>query len=197
MLYRMRGRRGANGLTALLVTAVVLSAAVARAAGPDTAQAFLQAVYRGDREAVAGYLADGVPADAQYEGMTALMTAAHSGHAAIAGQLMEAGAQADLVNVNGDTALTLAAKAGHNAVVEVLLDGGADVNHRNGWGWTALMLAAKEGHAALVRQLLRSGADPDVTGRYGSTARDLAKRGGHDAVLRILARSGSGTSAAQ
>lgn len=181
-------RLGAAALCLLL--AAVCWANVARASGPDTAQAFLQAVYRGDGDAVAGYLADGVPADTQYEGMTALMTAAHSGHADIAGALLDAGARPDLVNVNGDTALTLAAKAGHDAVVEVLLDAGADVDHRNGWGWTALMLAAKEGHAALVEQLLRAGADPGVTGRYGSTARDLAKRGGHDAVLRALARSG-------
>ena len=92
-----------------------------------------------------------------YEG-TALIAAAHLGHAGVVRQLIAAGAPLDHVNNLHWTSLIEAV---------VLGDGGAR-------------------HTDIVRQLLAAGANPRLTDRSGHTPLQLAQARGFDAMVRLL-----------
>ena len=97
-----------------------------------------------------------------YDG-TALIAAAHLGHAEIVGELIGAGAPLDHVNNLGWTALIESIILGdggprHIATLEALLDAGAEVNLPDRSGRTPLSLARARGYGAMMRLLLQAGA---------------------------------------
>jgi uncharacterized protein len=92
-----------------------------------------------------------------YEG-TALIAAAHLGHAGVVRQLIAAGAPLDHENNLHWTALIEAV---------VLGDGGAR-------------------HTDIVRQLLAAGANPKLTDRDGNTPLQLAQARGYQAIVKLL-----------
>ena len=84
--------------------------------------------------------------------------------------LLQAGANVNVANVNGQTPLMAAARNGHIGAVRLLLEAGADVNAANAKGQTALMGAAQSGHIEAVRLLLdadasTAGALPPARGK--------------------------------
>ena len=79
-----------------------------------------------------------------------------------AAELLEAGADPDLPDANGDTPLHIAAQAFDTALVSLLAGVGADVNMRNDSGETPLQVARNHANAAVARRLLDLGADPSV-----------------------------------
>ena len=97
-------------------------------------------------------------------GGTALIAAAHLGHAEIVEALIAARAPLDHVNNLGWTALLEAIVLGdggprHQATVEALVKGGADLNLGNRDGTTPLSLAKAKGYAGIVKILEQAGAD--------------------------------------
>jgi uncharacterized protein len=94
---------------------------------------------------------------------TALIAAAHLGHAEVVRRLIAAGSPLDHVNNLGWTALIEAV---------VLGDGGPD-------------------HQATVRALVDAGADAGIADRDGRTPLQLAEDRGYDAIAVII-RSGGG-----
>jgi len=98
----------------------------------------------------------------RYDG-TALIAAAHLGHAEVVRILIAAGAPLDHVNNLGWTALIESI---------VLGDGGAR-------------------HTATLRALVDAGANVDLTDRSGATPLDLARQRGYDAMTAILERAGA------
>jgi ankyrin repeat protein len=92
-----------------------------------------------------------------YDG-TALIAAAHLGHAEVVKTLIDAGAPLDHVNNLGWTALIEAV---------ILGDGGPR-------------------HQATVRHLVAAGADGTITDRQGATPLDHARARGYDAISVIL-----------
>lgn len=103
-------------------------------------------------------------------GETALMVAAKNGHTDILVQLLEAGADANVV-APYDTPLMAAARMGHVEVVTKLLEVGADANlaPRNS-DYTPLMAAARGGYVEVVTKLLAAGANANLTTDTGYTA---------------------------
>ena len=71
--------------------------------------------------------------------------------------LIEADANVDAKERDGQTALMNASVEGRVGVVEVLLSAKADVNAEDDQGFTALMSASLGGHADVVEVLLRNG----------------------------------------
>eukprot|EP00434_Breviolum_minutum_P032768 symbB.v1.2.028979.t1/scaffold2981.1/size65978/4 len=69
-------------------------------------------------------------------------------------ELINAKADLNLKDKNGDTALMWAAKKGHREIVKELISAKADLNLKDKDGNTALILAAKKGHTGIVRELL-------------------------------------------
>lgn len=97
-----------------------------------------------------------------YDG-TALIAAAHLGHADVVRMLIEAGAPLDHVNNLGWTALMESIVLGdggkaHTDSLEALVKAGADVNIADRAGVTPLSHARRRGFAAMTAVLERAGA---------------------------------------
>jgi hypothetical protein len=98
----------------------------------------------------------------RYDG-TALIAAAHLGHAGIVRALIRAGAPLDHVNTLGWTAVIESIVLGdggprHLDTLRALVEAGADVNRPDGGGKTPLALARGRGFTAMVRLLEGAGA---------------------------------------
>jgi hypothetical protein len=98
----------------------------------------------------------------RYDG-TALIAAAHLGHAGVVKQLIAAGAPLDHVNNLHWTAVIESIVLGdggarHQAALKALIDAGANMQLADRHGQTPLALAQSRGHAAMVMMLERAGA---------------------------------------
>jgi uncharacterized protein len=96
---------------------------------------------------------------------TALIAAAHLGHAEVCEALIKARAPLDHVNNLGWTALIEAIVLGdggarHQATVEVLIKAGANLNLPDRNGSTPLALARQKGYAQIAQMLEQAGAKP-------------------------------------
>jgi ankyrin repeat protein len=91
---------------------------------------------------------------------TPLIVAADGGCKDIVEILLEAGANIEHRNDQGETALIAAAQNGHKEIVQMLLDAGANINQENADGETALDLTIKLRHKKdVVDLLLEHGAE--------------------------------------
>jgi hypothetical protein len=98
----------------------------------------------------------------RYDG-TALIAAAHLGHAEVVRRLVAAGAPLDHVNNLGWTALIESIVLGdggpaHLATLEILVAAGANVNLADRNGSSPLALAKGRGYRSMVEALVRAGA---------------------------------------
>jgi len=98
----------------------------------------------------------------RYDG-TALIAAAHLGHAEVVRTLIRAGAPLDHINNLGWTALIESIVLGdggarHTDTLQALVAAGANVNLPDRNGRTPLALARDRGYAAMTRLLLAAGA---------------------------------------
>jgi len=98
----------------------------------------------------------------RYDG-TALIAAAHLGHAEVVRTLIRAGAPLDHVNNLGWTALIESIVLGdggprHTETLRALVEAGANVNLADRGGRTPLALARARRYESMVRLLLRAGA---------------------------------------
>jgi len=158
------------------------------ARGSSTAnQAFMDALERGDLDAAARMVDQGVDLDThRSDGKTLLILAAKESDVLLVRDLVAAGADVNATTENGGTALMFAAIRGDVETQRTLLDAGADVNAIGGFDWTALMVASVKGHVPAVRQLLAGGADPNIADIYGWTPLMRAVYEGRDQVVQAL-----------
>ncbi len=122
------------------------------------------------------------------DGRTALHRAAHAGHAAIAAELLAAGADAAARDAQQRTPLLEAARGGRLATVEVLAEAGADAAAVDAAGRSALALACLAPAPAppLVRRLLELGADPKLADADGKGPVDHAAAAGRWSLVTLL-----------
>ena len=127
----------------------------------------------------------------------ALIQAAARGHYSIVEALLEAQANANLLQSQGG-ALHCATLNNHVDVVRTLLQGSAIIDLRDhctyGRGWTALMYAASLGHMAIAHLLISHGADVNASDRDGQTPLIIAANAGHTAMVLRLIEAGADTS---
>lgn len=147
----------------------------------------LFAARHGDVESARLLLAAGADVnDAAADGISVLVLATHSGHAALVDFLLERGADVTAAEV-GYTALHAAVLRGDLGMIEALLAHGADPNARltkgtrvprdtNHWvlsaylaGATPFLLAAKYAEPEIMRLLVEHGADPLLPTNDGTT----------------------------
>ncbi|KAK7463151.1 hypothetical protein BaRGS_00038263 [Batillaria attramentaria] len=111
------------------------------------------------------------------------------GHVSIVEMLLNRGADAEKVTLNGFTPLHLACQNGHTRVVEILLNSSVDVDKATSKGATPLHLASKNGHVTIVEMLLNRGADAEKVTLDGATPLHFACQNGHTRVVEILLNS--------
>jgi uncharacterized protein len=153
-----------NGARDSVRSLLAAKAPVSSAQG-DGMTALHWAAFREDLELVKMLIGAGadVKAATRDGAITPLFLACTNGNAAIIGELLKAGADANSVNGNGTTALMTAASAGSADAVKVLLEHGADVKVKeHAHGQTALMFAAALNRAAVVKILIEHGSEIDV-----------------------------------
>jgi uncharacterized protein len=167
--------RDARGRTPLHVAAYgghrgAMAALVAAGADPnalegDRYDVVTIAAVANDVPTLEAALAQGASAKnvtSPYDG-TALIAAAHLGHAEVVRVLIRAGAPLDHVNNLGWTAVIESIVLGdggrrHVATLRALVEAGADVNLADRGGQTPLALAGARGYAEMAQVLRRAGA---------------------------------------
>lgn len=114
---------------------------------------------------------------------TALILASRRGELEVVKDLLEAGADINLCNMDGTNALWAACVASSEIIADLLLHRGCDIDNQNENGATVLMYAASNGRTEWVDYLLRSGADIRLRSLDDFSALDLAS---NIAILRML-----------
>ena len=120
---------------------------------------------------------------------TPLYVAAYMGCKSVMKELLEHGANINLVARGGHTPLHAAAHQGHREIIDILLDKGAHINAQNGDGETPLFLAAKNGHFEALKVLLEYGADLELPNKKGETPLSIASQSGHKKVVQVLRKT--------
>ena len=125
--------------------------------------------------------------------ITAAMIACHKRKLVLMGLCLNAGADPNSTDDEGDTLL-------HNAIyqnftketLQVIIDHGADVNATNKKHVTALMLSCYKGNTDAVSALLNAGAEYDITDAKGHTCLHAAVRGNYrKEILQAIIDHGS------
>ena len=107
--------------------------------------------------------------------------------------LIEAGADINARDKNGETALMRASAKGVSDRVKLLINAGADVNAiDDAFGHTALMEASTAGIAQL---LINAGADVNLCAKYGWTALEQSVDYGQYEKIKILLAAGADVNA--
>eukprot|EP01084_Bolivina_argentea_P056429 103294_1 len=139
--------------------------------------ALYHATSRGNVECVEELLIYGAnPNTLNHKGWTCLMNAAYFGHDKIAELLLKYGADPDIerTEYNHKCALHFASKNGRYRVVELLLQYGANPDpFDSNDQMSSLMYAAKNGYYRIVQLLILYGANPYLKNGEGKCAIDL------------------------
>ena len=124
-------------------------------------------------------------------GVSPLHTAILNNHAKALQILIDAGANINAKNRNGEIPLLIAVSEGHEKVVKVLVGAGANLDRTDRNAVTPLMWASRLGHAKIVTALLEAGANINAKDNDGWTALSAAKTSGHEAVVELLKDAGA------
>ena len=102
--------------------------------------------------------------------VTALMIACKKGSKDAINVLLNAGADPNNTDADGDICLHYAArKYWPTEVIQAVIGHGGDVNSTNKKNVTALMIACENGHKDAINVLFNAGADPNITDDVGAT----------------------------
>lgn len=119
-----------------------------------------------------------------------LVRAAVAGDVDRLAQLLQAGADPNVVGTDWRAPLHHAVVLGRLDMVRALVRAGARVDWQDADKVTSLILAAHGNYPEIAEYLILAGADPLVTDRWGRRALDYAlMRGKNDAVARMLRRA--------
>jgi ankyrin repeat protein len=177
---------------ALLAALPAVTATSVAAQQQSQSYKFLEAVRKGDGNAVIGMLDQPgqtiVNARDITNGEGAIHIVVKRGDAAYLRYLLAKGADPNLRDGQGDTAMMLAVQANQPDLIQILGASKANPNLGNNGGETPLIRAVQRRDLGLVRAVLAAGGNPDQTDNVaGMSARDYARRDTRSAViLKIL-----------
>ena len=176
----------------LLPLALLTMAAPVAAQQQSQSYKFLEAVRKGDGNAVVAILDQPGQTIVNTRDVTtgegALHIVVKRGDGTYLRYLLAKGADANLRDRSGDTPMMLAVEAGKAEIVQILGTGKANANLGNSGGETPLIRAVQRRDIALVRAVLAAGGNPDQTDNMaGMSARDYARRDTRSpAILKVL-----------
>jgi ankyrin repeat protein len=93
----------------------------------------------------------------------------------IAKIMIDAGADVNIKNEDGDSPLHFSAYYDRYEISKMLIDAGADLDMQEDSGKTALHLSVYNNNIKNVKNLMNAGAKTDIKDNYGQTPYDLAK----------------------
>ena len=120
-----------------------------------------------------------------------LTKAANKGQYAIIQVLLQAGADPNMTDLNGECPLLVAALNGYRDIVQLLIQQGANPNMGSKYGSTPLHWAASLGHKDVVKQLIDGGAEPNSTNVLGRTPLHCAVNDHKIEVVKLLMDMGA------
>lgn len=126
-----------------------------------------------------------------YGGHTALQAAAQNGHVEVIRALVEAGADVDAEDRDGDRAAHHAAFGDEPAALRALAVASADLNARNRRRQTPLHIAVNKGHLGVVRTLLQLAVHPSLQDSEGDTPLHDVISKKRDDMLTLLLEHGA------
>ena len=137
-------------------------------------------------EVLQAIISHGLDVNATNKGnVTALMIACEKGNKDAMNVLLNAGADPDIADIDGDACLQYAARSCKcTAVLQAIISHGADVNATNKENVTALMIACETGSNDAINVLLNAGADPNIADAEGDTCLHYAAR--NDQCTEVL-----------
>lgn len=148
-----------------LIQLAIRNGAYIGAKNYDGQTAAAKAITKGNTAAFKAFIDSGYDKNSLEENMPVTMFAYMKGRKPIAKALIEAGADINRQNSEGDTILHLAASENDGPMVKSLLDGGAKLNIKNSLGKTPLMTALEKKRIPVAETLIKSGADVSITDR--------------------------------
>lgn len=107
-------------------------------------------------------------------GMSPVMVSAKEGNSDILWELLEAGADVNLVNDDENSALWFACFNANTVIIQMLIEYGATLNNQNVNGATCLIYAASSGKYDVVKTLIEAGAEIKPKTLDGFNALDSA-----------------------
>ncbi|MBE6353374.1 ankyrin repeat domain-containing protein [Treponema sp.] len=151
---------------------------------------FLIAAQSGDNKNLQLLMDKGISVDItgkkNYEGQTALMSAAYSNHLDTIKFLISCGANINTTRNTGLTALMVASQAGSEKIVEYLIKNGADINLITNEGADAFICATQYGNVPCAALLLEAGADINHMDKDGTALHNATREGKYDSVKFLL-----------
>ncbi|XP_042708780.1 E3 ubiquitin-protein ligase MIB2 isoform X3 [Chrysemys picta bellii] len=124
--------------------------------------------------------------DIKNQGRTALQVAAHLGRVEIVKILLQANANIDLKDEEGDAALHYAAFGNQAEVVRVLVSHGANADLLNNAKCTALYVAVNKGFTEIVRILCEHNCDVNLPDSFDDTPLHYAITADLKSIIEIL-----------
>lgn len=112
-----------------------------------------------------------------------LIKAAESNNLEIVVNLIFAGADRNMTDVQGMTALMMATKEQNRDIVYTLIAAKVNLDSANRFGYTALIYAAENGNKDILNALIAAGAHPLLRAYGGKTALDYAT---NDEIKKIV-----------
>lgn len=108
--------------------------------------------------------------------VTPLMGALHQKKTNSLKLLLEAGANTNHIDINGDSPLGRVSEHEFPEHVNLLLDFNADINYQNGKGNSALHLTTERENKKVVEVLIKRGIKTNLKNKNGETAKDIAQK---------------------
>jgi ankyrin repeat protein len=156
----------------------------------------VEAVKRGDREAVRTLLRQGLNVDTRAgDGATALLWASYKDDLETARLLIQAGADVNAANDLGATPIWAASRNGSVPMARLLIEASANPNPPLLLGETPIITAARSGAADIVEMLLAKGAEVNARGARGQTPLMFAAAERHPNVVKVLLAHGADVNA--
>jgi ankyrin repeat protein len=188
--------RSATGSPAGSPRSASAAAAPVVTSGPSKDSPLVEAVRRGDKQALQALLKRKADVNAPApDGATALHWAVYTEDAETTALLIRAGANVNVRNNYGVSPLALASKQVNPHILDQLMKAGADPNDEINYinaNETPLMHAARAGNVEGVRLLLVAGAKVNAReGWNGQSAIQWAAAEGHSAVVEALIEGGA------
>jgi ankyrin repeat protein len=120
-----------------------------------------------------------------------IFSAVKDGDTASVKRLIDAGADVNARNLDGNTPLHLACLWGHMDIVRLLIETGAELNTRDDSDCTPLHLTCFRGLTEIARFLIEHGADVNASNDYGRTLLHRACSNGRPGIVRLLLEHGA------